>query len=58
MILNYICGKEFGIENKGRVAIIKRVLYGGKAAGRDYWLHMIFMMEHMKFTSCKADADV
>jgi hypothetical protein len=35
-----ICGKEFGLENEGQVAIIKRALYGGKAAGRDYWLHM------------------
>ena len=53
-----ICGKEFGIENEGRVALIRRALYGGKLAGRDYWLHMRSMMEHMQFTSCKADADV
>jgi hypothetical protein len=31
-----ICGKEFGLENEGRVALIRRALYGGKSAGRDY----------------------
>jgi hypothetical protein len=53
-----ICGKEFGIENEGRIALIRRALYGGKSAGRDYWLHMRSCMEYLKFTSCKADADV
>jgi hypothetical protein len=53
-----ICGKEFGEENEGRVALIRRALYGGKSAGRDYWLHMRSCMEFLKFTSCKADADV
>jgi hypothetical protein len=50
--------KKIGLENEGQVAIIRRALYGGKAAGRDYWLHMRSMMEYMKFTSCKADTDV
>ena len=27
-----ICGPEFGIENEGKVALIRRALYGGKAA--------------------------
>ena len=31
-----ICGKEFGLENEGCVALIHRALYGGKAAGRDF----------------------
>jgi hypothetical protein len=53
-----IYGKESGLENEERVAIIKRALYGGKTAGREYWLHMRTMMEHMKFTLFKADADV
>jgi hypothetical protein len=53
-----ICGKEFGEENEGRTALIRRALYGGKSAGRDYWLHMRSCMEHLNFTSCKADADV
>lgn len=28
-----ICGSEFGIENIGKVALIKRALYGGKSSG-------------------------
>jgi hypothetical protein len=31
-----ICGREFGIENKGRVALIHWALYGGKVAGWDF----------------------
>jgi hypothetical protein len=53
-----ICGKEFGEANEGRTALIRRALYGGKCAGRDYWLHMRSCMEYLHFTSCKADADV
>ena len=33
-----ICGNEFGEEHEGKVAIITRALYGGKKAGRDYWM--------------------
>jgi hypothetical protein len=40
------------------VALIRRALYGGKSAGRDYWLHMRSCMEFLNFTSCRADADV
>ena len=29
-------GPEFGLENVGKVALIRRALYGGKAAGRDF----------------------
>ena len=35
-----ICGLEFGIENEGRVGLIRRALYGGKVAGRDFWHHL------------------
>jgi hypothetical protein len=35
-----ICGPEFGIKNEGRVALIRRALYGGKVAGRDCWHHL------------------
>ena len=34
-----ICGPEFG-EHCGKKALIRRALYGGKSAGRDYWLHL------------------
>ncbi len=32
-----ICGAEFGLENVGKIALMKRALYGGKSAGRDFW---------------------
>ena len=53
-----ICGKEFGFENVGRIALIIRALYGGKSAGADYWRHVRTAMEELGFTSCKADPDV
>ena len=28
-----ICGPEFGLENVGKRALVKRALYGGKAEG-------------------------
>ena len=52
------CGPEFGLENVGKVALIRRALYGGKAAGRDFWHHLRSCMEHLKFESSKADPDV
>jgi hypothetical protein len=39
-----ICGPEFGIENEGRVALIRRALYGGKVAGRGFWHHLLDCM--------------
>ena len=37
---NYIiCGLEFGLD-EGKRAIIKRAMYGGKSARRDYRLHL------------------
>ncbi len=35
-----VCGPEFGTDNVGRVALIRRALYGGKVAGRDFWHHL------------------
>ena len=34
-----ICGPEFG-EHQGKKVLIRRALYDGKSAGRDYWLHL------------------
>ena len=31
-----ICGKEFGLEHEGNIALIRRVLSGGKLAVRDF----------------------
>ena len=53
-----ICGAEFGIENIGKRAIIRRALYGGKSAGADYWRHVRQAMAEMDFKTCKADPDV
>lgn len=53
-----ICGPEFGPENEGKRALIKRALYGGKTAGKDFRDHLRSCMEHLGFTSCLADPDV
>ena len=53
-----ICGEEFGLENKGKRALIVRALYGGKAAGRDFWHHLRSCMEHLGFKSKGGDPDV
>ena len=52
------CGAEFGKENIGRKALIKRALYGGKTAGRDFRNHLREGMKHINFKSCLADSDV
>jgi hypothetical protein len=53
-----ICGSEFGFEHKGKRALIKRALYGGKTAGRDFRNHLRECMQFLGFVSCKADPDI
>ena len=53
-----VCGSEFGPENKGRIALIKRALYGGKSAGFDFWQHLRSCMEFLGFHSCKSDPEL
>ena len=53
-----ICGPEFGLENVGKVALIRRALYGGKSAGRDFRNHLRQCMHFLNFKSCPADPDV
>ena len=53
-----ICGPEFGLEHIGKRALIRRALYGGKAAGRDFRNHLRACMRHINFVSCLADPDV
>ena len=53
-----ICGVEFGLKNVGKIALIKRALYGGKSAGRDFWEHLRSCMQFLNFQSCKADPNV
>ena len=53
-----ICGPEFGRENIGKKALIKRALYGGKSAGGDFRNHLRACMIHLDFLPCPADPDV
>lgn len=53
-----ICGEEFGLENVGKRALIRRALYGGKSAGSDYWRHVRQAIYEMGFKPCPADPDV
>lgn len=53
-----ILDMEFGIEYKGKRALIRRALYGGKFAARDYWCHLRSCMDFLGFDPCKADPDV
>ena len=53
-----ICGAEFGLENIGKIALIRRALYGGKSVGKDFRNHFRACMSHIGFTPCLADPDV
>ena len=53
-----VCGDEFPLKWQGRVAVIRRALYGGKRAESDYWKHMRSYMEYLGFESYKGDQDV
>ena len=53
-----ICGLEFGLEHVGKVALIRRALYGGKSSGADFWKHLRSCMNHLGFKSCRGDPDV
>ena len=53
-----VYGAEFGLENVGKVSLITRALYDGKVSGRDFWNHLRDCMDHLGFTSCRADPDV
>ena len=53
-----VCGTEFGIENAGKKYLIRRALYGGKAAGQDFRNHLRDCMRHLGFKSSLADPDV
>ena len=53
-----VCGQEFGIENVGRIGLIRRALYGGKSAGHDFWKHLRSCMKFLGFLPCKADPEL
>jgi len=42
----------------GKVALIKRSLYGGKSSGSDFWKHLSTCMEHLRFESCVSYPEV
>ena len=42
----------------GKVALIRRALYGGKSSGADFWRHLRSFMDHLGFQSCKDDPDL
>ena len=50
-------GPEFG-DHQGKKALIRSALYGGKSAGRDYWLHLRSCIDFLGFSPCKADPDI
>ena len=53
-----ICGKEFGLEHEGKIALIRRVIYDVKLAGRDFWTHLKRCMTFLGFKSCQTDTDI
>ena len=44
-----VCGPDFGLENVGKKALIRRALYGDKTAGRYFWNHLRSCMQHIAF---------
>ena len=52
------CGREFGLGNVGRKAIITGSIYGGRVSGRDYWLHLRKCMDSLGFKHSLGDSDV
>eukprot|EP00957_Ditylum_brightwellii_P032181 2439896-Ditylum_brightwellii.AAC.1 len=53
-----VCGAEFGLESVGKQAPIRRALYGGKSAGKDFCNYLMECMRHLGSTSCPTDPDV
>ena len=54
-----ICGAELGLDHiVGKIALIRRALYGGKSSKADFWRHLRTYMDHLGFKLCKNDCDV
>ena len=47
-----ICGKKFGLEHEGNIALIRHYLYGGMLAARDFCTHLRSCMNFLGFKSC------
>ena len=52
-----ICGPEFGAD-AGRIAIVKRALYGLKSSGASFRNHLADCMRELGYQSCRADPDL
>ena len=53
-----ICRLEFGLENVGKVALIRQALYRGKSSRSDFWRHLRSCMIFLGYKSCPADSDI
>jgi Reverse transcriptase (RNA-dependent DNA polymerase) len=53
-----ICGREFGTENAGRIAVIVKALYGLKSSAYAWREHLSQTLREIGFKACKADNDV
>ena len=53
-----ICGPKFGLEPVGKIALMFRSFYGGKMAGRDFWIHLSSCMNLLGFKSIQGDPEV
>ena len=52
-----ICGPEFGLEHVVNIALILQALYGGKMAGRDFWIYLRSCMNFLGFKSSQGDPE-
>ena len=53
-----ICVPRFGLENVGKIALIKRALFGGEVDGRDFWHHLRSCMDMIGFELFLEDPDI
>jgi len=53
-----ICGPEFGMKNKGKVALIKRALYGGKVVISGIISVWLYAANWIHIVKCDPDVDV
>mmetsp|Transcript_37601 Transcript_37601/g.53010 ORF Transcript_37601/g.53010 Transcript_37601/m.53010 type:complete len:1380 (-) Transcript_37601:246-4385(-) len=51
------CGLEFG-QDAGRIAIVKRALYGLKSSGASFRNHLADCMRELGYKPCQADPDL
>jgi hypothetical protein len=52
------CGPEFGPELEGRIAILKKALYGLKSSGNRWHAHFAKTLYNLGFEPTRYDSDV